>query len=168
MRRAAIMLLTLSVVDLVVRGGAALSEREAKKLFRTSRVLVLRSPQAGEGFAATVAAAAGGDGVPVQDLAWRIFGGRVRGPELSLLAAAKSLLEPTGAVVAGAGKVKRAVGSMIGVGSFEIDDAGAEALRDEWRQLQSRWEDWRAANAALSQQLMTACRSAMDRARDTD
>lgn len=157
-------LLAMSIAQLHGLGTATLAEEDVKKMFRSSRVLMVQSNSAGEGFAGVVSRAVQGK-TQVQKVARAVFGGLDNAPEFTLISMAQSYLEPSGAVVAKRG-MKR-LGTALGLSKYEIDDRAAEALRDQWPPVRAAWESWKAANAPLAGPLLTACRKSLGDARDT-
>ena len=166
-RELAQMLLAVGIADLLDRGVATLSERESKNLFRSRRTLVVQSSEASDGFTRALAKVAR-EPVQVDQLAAHLLGGRVAGPELALIGMAHGHLEDSGAVTRADGKAVRRVGTKLGLSPFDINDAGAEALRPEWQQLRERWEAWKAANAERADQLLEACKKSLGDAKQYD
>lgn len=157
-------LLAMSIAELHGQGTAKLEEEEVKRMFRATRALTVWSSGAGEGLAGAISQAVQ-EKTPVTRVARAVFGGLVATPELTLISMAQAFLEPTGAVVGKTG-LKR-LGAKLGSLRYEIDDRAAEALRGQWPPVRARWESWKAANPALVDPLVTACRKSLGEARDT-
>jgi len=156
-------LLALGVAELHHQGLARLSDIEVKKLFRTKRTLSLQTDAGGAGLTAAIASAAR-SGMPIDDLALTLLGGRVSTPEMALIAAAKAHLLSTGAVIRVEEKGVRRLGGKLGMSPFEIDEAAAERLRGEWQALRRSWEAWRDRDRELASRLMDACASSISAA----
>lgn len=170
-RDVATMLLATAIADLLERGIATLQESEVKKMFKTRKTLLLQGADVGDagdsaGLTAAVASAAKA-GVPLESLALRLLGERVATPEMALIAAAKSSLTRTGAVVEVKEKGLRRVTGKLGVSPFEIDDDGAETLRGRWQELKISWEAWRDRDPELAKRLLDGCRRSIAAAAET-
>lgn len=170
-RDVATMLLATAIADLLERGIATLQESEVKKMLKTRKTLMLQGAEAGDagdsaGLTAAVASAAK-VGVPLESLALRLLGEPAVAPEMALIAAARSSLTQTGAIVALEEKGLRRVAGKLGASSFEIDEAAAESLRGRWQDLKSRWEAWRDRDPDLAKRLLDGCRRSIAAAAET-
>jgi hypothetical protein len=155
------MVLALSIGDLCQQGAGSIEQSEVKKLLRTKRTLTFRSNEAGEGFSQLVARAAA-QPIEVRDLALKILGRKMAGPDQALLGIAASSLEPTGATRSSGG-----IGAAFGVkATYAIERDKAALLRPEWERLRGSWEQWKAADPQRAEAVVEGCRKSMSAAKE--
>lgn len=157
------LLLALGVADLLDSGLATLSGPSD-----AHGTLTVRSEPGDLGFLgfSGLIAQRSQTGLDVTALAARILGAQdVVGAEMKLIAIAQGFLEASGAVKATGKKGFRA---RMGVSTpYEVDDDGAEKLRDDWHRLNQGWETFKSSDSSRYEALIDRCSTSITDCKST-